>query len=278
MKILDHTDKDFGRAFKRISHAFRTHFPNVEWVTTNPDIEIVQVVGKVEYDYLCSKDSLKNVVMHQQCLFTTGISVEDWSKLWKECKLVISFHPIYTYTDEKINFLRTPLGAELDTFPISKVQRIYDVFTTGHVAEPECLDKVFDACITTNKKMFHTGENFKWNSNYYQFLEYMNDPWYVSILQKVKYVTGLRKQEGFEMACIEGAMTGAVPIVPDIQTYIDYRDFCIYISMSGDITKQLVNIFNSEYKPLSLEQINYVRDRFSWKRICGDIYKRLLDD
>lgn len=275
MRIYEHTDKDFGRAFKRISQAFRTYFPNTEWVINDPDIEIVQVVGKVEYDYLTSKKSLNNIIMHQQCLFTTHISLEKWIELWKQCKLVMSFHNLYKYTKEKFNFLLSPLGAEPDTFPISTLQRQYTVFSTGHVAEPECLDNVFDACVITNKKMFHTGENFGWNSSHYQFLDYMTDSWYCNLLQKVKYITGLRKTEGFEMACIEGAMTGAVPIILDLPTYSFYKDFGIYINPSKNITEQLVNIFNSEYKPLSAEQITYIRNEFSWKKICGEIYKRL---
>jgi len=275
MKIFEYTNPDFGKAFKRISVAMQTHFPDVEWVTENPDVEIVQVVGKKEYDYLMSKQSLSNVIMFQQCLYTTDIPVTNWAQLWNECKLTISFHNLNSYIDNKDKFFRTPLGAEPDLFPVSKSQRTYTVFSTGHVAETECLDKVFAACILANKKMLHTGENFKWDNTHYQFLEYMTDSWYSSILQRVKYVTGLRVIEGFEMACIEAAMTGAVPIVPFIQTYIDYKDFCIYIDMDKDITQQLVNIFMSEYKPLSLEQITYVRNNFSWQKICGEIYKRL---
>jgi glycosyltransferase involved in cell wall biosynthesis len=97
------------------------------------------------------------------------------------------------------------------------------------------------------------------------------------MLQKVQYITGLRLIEGFEMACVEGAMTGAVPIVPDLPTYSWYKDFGIYIDTHRDITKQLVDIFNKEYEPLTDEQVNYVRSEFSWESICGNIYKRIVE-
>lgn len=200
--------------------------------------------------------------MFQQCLYTTDIPVTNWATLWNECKLTISFHDLDYYIDDKSKFLRTPLGAEPDLFPISKVQRMYTVFSSGHVAETECLDKVFEACVIANKTMIHTGENFKYNDSRYQFMEYMTDSWYSSILQRVKYVTGLRIVEGFEMHCIEGAMTGAVPIIPNLPTYSYYKNFGKYINMSGDIVNQLAKIFESEYKPLSPDQIAYVRDRF----------------
>lgn len=275
MKILENTNQDFGRAFKRISFAFRQYFPNAEWVTENPDLEIVQVVGQKEYDYLSSKSSLRNVVMHQQCFLTTGVSIEAWANLWKDCHLVMSFHDLESYTKQKFNFFRTPLGADPATFQISKAQRFYDVFSTGHVAEPECIDKVFEACRITNHKMIHTGENFGWDSRFYDFKYYMNDSLYLSILQRVKYVTGLRLFEGFEMACIEGAMTGATPIVLDLPTYSYYKDFGIYIDPVKDITKQLIGIFESTYTPLSKDQIEYVRNTFSWETICKAIYAHL---
>lgn len=278
MKIYEHIDKDFGRAFKRISHAFKLHFPNVEWVNSNQDIEIVHTLGKTEYDYLASKDSLSNVVIIQHCFFTThGVSAENWIDLWKQSKLTVSFHDLQSYTDSKFNFIRVPWGAEPDTFPISKAQRFYMIFSTGHVAETECLDKVYEACKITNNKMLHTGENFGWDLKYYQFFNYMEDPWYCNLLQRVKYIPGLRDIEGFEMACIEGAMTGAVPIVPNIPTYDFYKDFCIYIDMKKDIVEQLVNIFKSEYKPLSTEQINYIRKEFAWKNICNKIYSGIVN-
>jgi glycosyltransferase involved in cell wall biosynthesis len=88
----------------------------------------------------------------------------------------------------------------------------------------------------------------------------------------------LRRVEGFEMACIEGAMSGAVPIVPFLPTYDYYKDFGLYIFMDGDITDQLINIFDKSYVPLTQDQLYYVRDEFSWKNICEKIYKRLIYD
>jgi glycosyltransferase involved in cell wall biosynthesis len=276
MKILEYSNKDLGRAFSRITYAFHKYFKDVEWVTSNPDIVLVETLGQGEIDYLNTLKSLDNVVLVQQCLFTSGIKLNTWIELWKRCKLVISFHDLQSYTKEKFNFYRTPLGAEPDTFPIGCLERNFKVFSTGHVAETECLDKVYLACKNTNNTMIHTGENFHWDNKYYTFINYLPDKQFSYLLQRVQYVTGLRLVEGFEMACIEGAMTGAVPIIPNLPTYDWYKDFGIYIDVNKDITKQLVDIFSSEYNSLSNEQINYIRNEFSWSNICTNIYKRIL--
>jgi hypothetical protein len=277
MKIYEYSDPNLGKCFTRIGGALRKYFPNTEWVNSNPDIIIVELLGQGEVDYLNSLKSLDNVIMFQHNFFTSGVPQEVWIDLWTRCKLVLSFHDLTDYTDKKFNFLRTRLGAEPDQFKISKYDRNFKVFSTGHVAETECLDKVFLACKNTNNVMIQTGENFHWDNRYYTFVNYLPENQFTYMLQRVQYVTGLRLIEGFEMACVEGAMTGAVPIVPDLPTYDWYKDFGIYIDTHRDIVTQLSDIFSREYKPLTSEQINYVRDEFSWKKICSNIYKRIIE-
>ena len=90
-------------------------------------------------------------------------------------------------------------------------------------------------------------------------------------------MAGLRLIEGFECHCIEGAMTGAVPIVPNIPTYDFYKDFGIFIDVKSDIKQQLIEVFNNKnYKSLDYDIISYVRDRFSYKKIVENIYKEVI--
>jgi hypothetical protein len=280
MKIQEISNPDWGRCFGRISGALHKHFPsNTEWTNDNPDIKLVHLLGQSELDIVNKMDTLDNVVLNQVNFLTSELPDTTWIEIWKKAKLVISFIDLKAmYPDVEFNFHKFPMGAEPELFPISKVQRFYDIFTTGHVAKTECLQEVYDACVLSRKVMLHTGENFKWKGPNYQFLEYMTDSVYSSILQRVKYITGLRITEGFEMACIEGAMTGAVPIVPFLPTYEYYKDFGRFIFMDGDITGQLVKIFSEPYVPLTKEQIEYVRYEFAWKKICEDLYKRLIYD
>lgn len=279
MKISEVKSQGLGKCFDRISLAFKQHFPrNVEWGSPNPDIKIFYLFGGYEIEQLLKQDDLSNVVIFQVNYFTTAYPLEKFVELWKRAKLVISFHPLDTYfPNEKFNFYRTALGAEPSVFTISNANRHHKVFTTGHVANTECLDKIFDACSISNTKMLHTGENFKWNPQYYTYLPYMSDAEFVNKLQTTQYIAGLRLLEGFEMMCIEGAMTGATPIVPQLPTYDFYKDFGIFIDTNKNITEQLVEIFRGEYKQLSREKVEYVRDTFSWTTVCNGLYNRITE-
>lgn len=278
MRIKEFMNPDWGKAFKRISKAFHSNFNKIEWVDTNEDIELVHIVGTAEVDYLLKKDSLSNVVIVQHCFRTAGVdSQETWNSLWKNCRLVISFHNLPKFTDTKFNFIRTPWGADPSMFPVSTDHRIVKVFATGHVAGTEKLDSIFEACQLTNNIMYHTGENFKFNPKTYQFFDYMDNKEYSAMLTYVQYVAGLREIEGFEMACIEGAMTGATPIVPTENSYDFYNPFAIKVDTNTDVVPQLVKIFSEPYIPLGLDKILYVRNTFDWKVLCPPIQKAILN-
>jgi hypothetical protein len=274
MKIKEVFNPDFGKAFYRISQAFHQHTPdNIEWVEEGEDFQLIHAVGEGEYEY-AKKQDLSKLIIIAHCILTTKTTVQQWEEIWKEAKLVISFHPINTYTEEKINFIRSPWGAEPDLFPAQNKDRRLKVFMTGHVAETECLDKVFEACKITENVAAHTGEDFHWAAPWYKYFPYFEQKDFATMLNIAQYISCLRKVEGFEMMGIEGAMTGAVPIVPNEPTYDYYKDFGIFLDMKKDVTKQLIDIFGSTYYPLTKSKIDYVRREFSWEKICKRIYKR----
>lgn len=276
MRIQELKSNGLGLCMNRISQAFQTHFPNVEWVNLNPDIRIIYVFGGGEVEMLDRIDDLSNVVIFQVNFNTINMPTTTYLPYWKRAKLVISFHPLDTYfPNEKFNFIRTALGAEPSLFPVSNVVRPHKVFTTGHVAETECIDLIYEACKRTGTRMLHTGHNFNWDTKHYWFLPYMEDGAFKNILSTSQYIAGLRLVEGFEMMCIEGAMTGAVPIIPDLPTYDFYRDFGTYINVDLNITQQLEEIFSMKYEPLSPVQVELVRDTFSWSYICKRLYDRI---
>jgi hypothetical protein len=279
MKIKEILNPDFGKAFTNISVAFHHHFPNVEWVddTDAADYILLYTIGQSEFDKFFTLPQNK-VINFQACYLTTDLNPADWQKMWNNSYATVSYYDLPKYSTNPINFIRTPLGAEPGIFyPLLDGTHPLKVFTTGHVLLTECLDMVHDACVASNSVMFHTGEDFKWNKKHYQFLSYMPITSLADYLRKTQYVTGLRTIEGFEMMCVEGAMCGATPIVPDLETYRDfYKDFALFIDMSGNISEQLTAIFNAEYTPLSLETIKYVHDTFSWKKIMLNLYKQLF--
>lgn len=280
VRIFEDNNPNFGKAFQRIGGALRSYSPDdVTWVDNKElaDLFVVHVVGGEEFGKLLRGEyDLSRTIIVQHCLYTTDITVDKWQPIWKESRAVVSWNNLYNVIPDGTKFVRIPWGADENLFSVTpSYNKNIKVFATGHVAKSECIDDIYEACKATGNIMNHTGENFKWDSRFYKFHSYMNDGMYSSLLGRSQYVAGLRIIEGFEMACIEGAMTGSVPIVPNLPSYDFYKDFGIMIDMKLPVADQLISIFNDEYKSLSKDQIDYVRNEFSWKNVCSRFYKEL---
>jgi hypothetical protein len=272
MKIYEELNKDFGRAFIRISKAFHDYAPEcIEFVDSpdKADVNLIHSLGSGELQFM----SRPNKVIVQHC-YLTGSS--EYTKYWKDSLLTVSFHNLKLYTDIDFNFLSIPWGVEPSVFSRTEKEKDNLVFTTGHVAETENIDKVYDAVKYLNTFMIHTGENFKWDSTYYKYHMYMDDEKFAHLLNRTKYTVGLRSIEGFEMHCAEGLFCGARPIVPKLDTYRWYDGLCHYIDMDKDIVEQLIIIFSGEFIPLTFDEYREAHERFSWVSIMSQFYDRLL--
>lgn len=271
-RIKEYTNPSWGYAFKRISKAFREYSPDwVEWVNNDKyDLKLVHVVGGEEIPFL-QKDLDKTIII-QHCYYTTYY--DKWDQFWKDALLTVSFHNLIDYTTEKFNFYRMPWGADPKIFYYDGEEKYLDIFVTGHVAETESINEIFEAVKRTNKVMVHTGHNFKFGSKNYRYLEYMPDYALRKVLANTRYVAGLRKIEGFELSCVEGLFCGAVPIVYDLPTYSFYEGLAIFINPNVDVVEQLVHHLSNPVS-LSYEQYKEAVNRFSWQNIMGGFYNIL---
>ena len=279
MRVFEHKDHNLGKAFDRISKAFHQYSPEwIEWVSdpTISEMEILHAVGGGEVIPIenCISAGLKTIII-QHTYFTSGYY--DWPKLWEEANLTVSFHDLTKYTDKKFNFLHCPWGADKNTFYTTTSIRNRKVFTTGHVASTECIDKLYAACVLSNKDMYHTGEDFKFGSRYH-FLPYIEDNELRQILNESQYISCLRDVEGFEMMGIEGLFCGATPIIPNIDTYDWYSKYSKVIDMKGNIVDQLVSILNEDPKEITLPELEEIRNTFDWKTIVTNIFTKIREN
>lgn len=247
IKLAEIVNPKFGMAFKRISNALHAYSQDfVEWTTPDKaQATIIHVVGGEEYQQALD---LKNAVAIQHCIFTTGVELSMWEKIWQNSLLSISFHDLHSYSDKNFNAISVPWGAEPSIFfREPNIIKDQTVFTTGHVAHTEHLPDILYACQKANKRMYHTGENFSWDRKHYQYLSYMDDAQLRKMFNRTQYVGCLRGIEGFEMMGIEGSFCGAVPIVPDLHTYRWYKGFGKFIDMRKGVVEQLEAIFKEPY-------------------------------
>lgn len=281
IKVWEYQNPVWGRAFQLISRELHKHAPDwVQWVSSSDesDIDIIHIVGAGEIP-LCTSKS----VLVQHCYFTAGAHEHDYISLWERAKLTVSFHNLHDYTDRNFRFLHLPWGADPDIFRHENFgDRAIKVFTTGHIAETECIDKTFAACRANNSIMVHTGSNFKWMPPWYKYVPYMPENELIRVLNSAQYIPGLRLIEGFEIMCVEGLFCGARPVVPDLPTYQWYRGHAEFVDTTKDITEQLTSIFSRKPNPVTPEERLELIQKFSWKNICdkfyGEMYKSIQED
>lgn len=276
MRIHEIKNPSFGRVFTRISDALHKYSPDdIEWVDFNSaDYYFLHTVGGKEYVRFQSlpKD---RVINFQHCVHTTSLSTKKWEDMWASTLANISFHELRNYTNKNINMIVTPLGAEPDIFYPQEVGKKFAVFTTGHVAKSENIGKISDAVKQiAGGLMAHTGEDFKFGEHY-KYFEYMDDGAFSRLLNQCRYVAGLRNIEGFEAHCIEGAMCGVRPIIPNLPTYHAYHEFGIYVDTKHNLVDQLVAIFERQPERFDDSTLEYIRKEFSWETIITKIFNQI---
>lgn len=275
-KVYEFRRPVWGVAFTRISDALHKFAPrHVTWTTFEEcDISLVHVVGGAEEQIVQrSLEARKKLVIFQHCYLTARM---DWEQYFNDCHLVVSYQDLTQFSKARYNFLRTPWGFDPDEFYRISLPRCHDIFTTGHIASTECIDKVWEACKQVQATLHHTGHDFGWSSNYSHH-SYMADPLdFCRFLNQVQYVTCLRVVEGFEMLGVEALACGARPIVPRLPCYDWYEGHAYRICMSGDITGQVAQLLSEPPRPIGRDESAEITRRFAWNGIVPHVFEHIL--
>eukprot|EP01062_Namystynia_karyoxenos_P019728 TRINITY_DN17437_c0_g1_i1.p1 TRINITY_DN17437_c0_g1~~TRINITY_DN17437_c0_g1_i1.p1 ORF type:complete len:610 (+),score=176.11 TRINITY_DN17437_c0_g1_i1:62-1831(+) len=99
------------------------------------------------------------------------------------------------------------------------------------------------------------------------------------LLRRVRYASGLRKEEGFELLGVEALLSGAVPIVYDLPTYRRWYEGFARIVRHDHAAEDLARIL-AEVPPESTPaDLQRARAAFSWgvivRRLFGAVRDRL---
>lgn len=274
MKIYEYRHPNWGIVFSKISRYIRQYAPSdVVWVDSidESDLQIIHIVGLGEVE-IAQKSP--NKIIWQHCYKTAGDY--PWDNLWMDSLMAVSFHNFRNYSDKAFNFLHLPLGYDETMFypetPFDK--RSNAVFVTGHLAKDETIDIILDACKKAGYLMLHTGENFKFDSVYYQYIEYLPEDAYATMLRNVpKYVFGLRQIEGFEVAALEGIASGAMGVVPTLPTYDWYNGIAIRIDLeSSNLSENIYNILKNSYK---INVNKEILEQYTWSNIMTKFWNEV---
>jgi glycosyltransferase involved in cell wall biosynthesis len=270
--------KTMGRVMYRINGEIKKYAPS--WVNfvqspEKADVQILDVIGPGSFEFLY-KDKY---ILMEHCLITANMpSAEYLQERLSKAILVAGYLDMLGYLEfNNFNYFRTPWGADPKTFFPLDLKKKYSLFSTGHVAQTECIDAGYEAVKRCGTEMVHVGHDFNFGKGFLHF-EDIDDSRMNSLYNQCYYVMGMRKIEGFELPIIEGLLTGTRGICLDYPVYhYWYGDLVKYVKDGevDEVATQLVDILNSNYKPVTKDEINYVKEKFSWKVIMNTFWKKV---
>lgn len=263
--------------------------PSIEIVQTpqESDFEVIHVYGRhdaVEARIEALRKAGKPYAMIQYVLRSSlKPLVKDWIKLWEGAKVVWSYYHLPHLADQdfvsgEFNFYYAPLGVDDYYFQYRQTPRHYTIVASAQHALSESVRECVKATQAVGGMMFHLGHELRRGDRI--VCESNLSDYELSIrYSQARYVSGLRRTEGFELPVIEGALCGARPIVfdrPEMRQW--FHDFAIFIPEGPreEVINALTDLFRTNTIEVSNDEKNIIRDRFNWSRIINGFWKEVL--
>jgi hypothetical protein len=280
-----------SRAVDRIVAALKRYAPKtIEFVNSKNDADLVvlQAYGrkehlKIEIDRLMGMG--KKYAIIQLCIKSTrNPEAIDWLPIWKDAKLVWSYYDLPALCKEEgfspnFKFYHAPLGLD-DAFknPPPSSKKEYLLASSGLGFLTESVRECYYAAQAVGGKVFHVGPVVTEKPGV-DFSNEMSDTELAKKYAACKFVSGLRRREGFEFPVIEGLMCGARPVVfdrPDNHHWFDGLAVFIPETSRDGIIENLAKVLRKGAKPVTKEEIEEAKKRFDWKPIIEGFWKKCI--
>jgi glycosyltransferase involved in cell wall biosynthesis len=274
-----------SRAMHRVNTALREYAPaEIEFAPTPhvADLQVLHVIGMGSLEYLAREQ----YVLLQYCFLTTeqpasGCREAFWLSLFRAARLVMSYYDLPSLVGSPdFPFYRTPLGVDGTVFHDRRhLPRPACVLTTGHEASGEAIRECREAAARVNQPMIHVGSDFDFMGDGCLVVNGVSDDRMAELYSEARYVSGLRRGEGFELPIIEGLACGARPICFNQPAYRHwFDDHAVFVPETDSITltEAIAEVLHTTPRPVSPSEREQVLSRFSWKRICEDFWARVL--
>jgi len=297
MKVHFQTHQGLGIAMHKIAHFLLKYKPDgvEETSFSDCDITIEHVIGdhwsnnSVHDKQLSARIKQKKFVLMWYCFECSTDEIKtnkffNWAM--ENALMVYTTLPLELYGfGERQNVVRGPLGYDHTVFEIDpEVERLNNsIMSTGYVSGTECIEEAYHACKKMGGTLFHVGHNFNWNQIIYRQGEKLTDWQMKTLYCSASFVSGLRREEGFEIPVLEGAACGARPIVFNKPHYNWFRDFAFYIQEGNfrEVRDALTNILKQNISNDNIlvteEERKMIRETFAWDVIAKRFWSELLE-
>lgn len=290
MKVYLQPDND-SRGILRVAQALTRYAPPSIDIVSSPqdaDCEVIHVYGrhdKVRDRIIDLRAKGRQYVMIQYCMRSTmRPNTFDWMRMWQQSKFVWSYYDLFKLCDEdktrgEFNFYYAPLGVDSDVFVESGAKgKGFIIAACSQHALAEGAKECALAAKRVKMPMFFLGHDLRRGDDIVCRTG-MSDTELARWYSECKYVSGLRRCEGFELPVLEGALCGARPIVYDRPHYRKwFNEFAIFIpELDRDsVIDSLEKVFNGYYGQITDNDKMLIRDRFNWETIAKGFWDRVI--
>jgi len=291
MRLYFPYDSKISRAMERIRRAFIAYSPPGTLFVDNMETDVVHCLNWVgqnprEHTARCEiVQGVPTLPLGSKYIVFVHVGNPHYRDLDSYYQRILAGALLVVTYDREIlgyegsNVLETPWGFEPTTFYREPRARGYKILATGYVAESEAIDACFDACLRLQAKLCHVGGLLRAIPRHpcYDRYEGISDSELRDLYNSSEYVSGMRREGGFELPVLEGYACGCRPIVfeqPTMRKW--YNDFAIFVPNlpRGELVKILVDVLR---QPTNLNPRPDALEKFHWKQIIARVWISLLE-
>lgn len=212
--------------------------------------------------------------------------------MWQRAKVVWSYYDLIASCKEDGlepgqkgsfedlgNFYYAPLGVDATVFKDERfTTREIEIIASGKHALSEGVRECAFAVKRCGLKMVHLGHELRRGDDIICKTG-VSDEELATIYSQCRFVSGLRRVEGFELPIIEGAMCGCRPIVfdrPEMRHW--FGDFAVFIKETdrGGVIDQLEAVFKGVSRTTTYSERKAIRHKFNWETIVRGFWSRIV--
>ncbi len=283
-----------SRAIERIGQALAQHAPASLEVARPCSItkESRGIEGEADADlvvFYCNGFRDRYAALAQRCLArgqryavvqialrtTRHPNTKQWRDLWRQASLVWTYYPLDVWIREDggkpidFPFYHAPLGVDAGVFrPPARdgAWRPYVVCTSGARRNQESVEECDEAAAARGERILQLGPTFRMKADT-TFVAGIDDRRLAGLYGLCRFVSGLRRCEGFELPAAEGLLCGARPLLYDQPHYRTwYREWGVFIRERGttEVASALRRVFEAGPKPVSESERAAAARLFDW--------------
>ena len=245
------------------------------------DLVILHAIGRQDQILKEASEVNDYAVIQYAVRSTLRPTTEGWWPLWRDARAVWSYYDLQMLMDQDnvravLDFYHAPLGVS-DAFSRKSDAKKYMIATTGQSYLTESVRECHLAAMHLGWPVFHLGEEQE--QTMMTCRTGVSDGELAELYAQCRYVSGLRRIEGFELPAAEGLICGARPILFDRPHYRQwFEEFAIFIPETPreQTIEDLKAVFAQTYKPVTDQEIALARKRFNWKKITKGFWERLI--